>query len=803
MALTDRLLAYYDFEQNFDQEFPAHNLVPPNGNPLTAPAGQLGMARSVSGKINKGIYFDSAPATLWGADAPLFRITGDKTFAFWLKLSPSEAIRYRPLFKESEYGFEINPTTMLVSVLSGSGFFAHTKVLQFDTWYLLILWFDVSTDTAYLRINNEVEQSGIIGPWPPIASAMELVRESQGATIDELGIWDRILTNAEMLELYNHGAGLTYEDITGEAEAASIECPGITCCEDNPYAYVSNTGEGKDYNSACNPAATVEFEPPSGTRLIMPSLVILRTNRDDAVIRYTTDNSDPTDISTEYTTPITIDSPGTVIKARAFVEGCPDGPIAAASYTQNQNAAGFTYVCTTVDRAGIWGIFAADGSPDEPFVLKVVFPSITGVVRFDVQKVDNQGVFNGEMWSTKEFHYPYADEPSKQYRAMPLVIYIGGVQQNIAYQDDYSAAYGDFAAATHTLELQGQAHFHPANTYFKFTMVLADGTSLTTIVDTSCEAVPGPLCPAPGIPTVAAACGPYRIDVTFALTVGTLFKVFRATAFGGPYTEITNGAVATNPQTYQDTAITPGVTYYYYISNIPSLCVDYKNSPVASAMAIRDPIVSLSASPSTINLGDSATLHWSSFFVSGNVTIDQGIGAKPGNAPGSQVVSPVVTTTYTITGVNVCGTTVQAQATVTVIQPATCGLVQPSFVTIDGYTDAMFSAGLCGGLRVGGTVPWNGQFEIREGCYFRPLEISMSFRVNRELNTTPSAPPGNPGVDSRIEMFGGVWTMSVFGWVGTTPTNVWTGTKLTGDTPVGTYTQVSGCASGPATVDIV
>ncbi len=78
-----------------------------------------------------------------------------------------------------------------------------------------------------------------------------------------------------------------------------------------------------------------------------------------------------------------------------------------------------------------------------------------------------------------------------------------------------------------------------------------------------------------------------------------------------------------------------------------------------------DPTVTLSSDPSGINLGESATLTWTSANAD-NVSIDNGIGTV--DPSGSVVVSPTSDTTYTITATGPGGTT-SAQATITVIVP--------------------------------------------------------------------------------------------------------------------------------------
>jgi hypothetical protein len=71
----------------------------------------------------------------------------------------------------------------------------------------------------------------------------------------------------------------------------------------------------------------------------------------------------------------------------------------------------------------------------------------------------------------------------------------------------------------------------------------------------------------------------------------------------------------------------------------------------------------LTASPTTINSGQSTTLSWGSVTNADSASIDQGIGGVA--TPGNMVVSPATTTTYTLTATG-CGGTKTSQVTVTV-----------------------------------------------------------------------------------------------------------------------------------------
>jgi peptidoglycan-associated lipoprotein len=87
--------------------------------------------------------------------------------------------------------------------------------------------------------------------------------------------------------------------------------------------------------------------------------------------------------------------------------------------------------------------------------------------------------------------------------------------------------------------------------------------------------------------------------------------------------------------------------------------------PPAPAPAPARPTVTLQASPSTINKGESSTLSWNSTDAT-QLSIDPGVGAV--TAQGSTPVSPSDTTNYTITATGPGGSA-NATATVTVNAP--------------------------------------------------------------------------------------------------------------------------------------
>jgi chitinase len=105
-------------------------------------------------------------------------------------------------------------------------------------------------------------------------------------------------------------------------------------------AVVSVTGTGcavpGDGPSPPKIVATPRFSPPSGS-YSSDQTVIVDCSTDGAVIHYTTDGTDPTEISSEYDIPIPVSGHGTsmTIKAMALKTGWEASSIITATYTIN------------------------------------------------------------------------------------------------------------------------------------------------------------------------------------------------------------------------------------------------------------------------------------------------------------------------------------------------------------------------------------------------------------------------------------------------------------------------------------
>jgi myo-inositol-hexaphosphate 3-phosphohydrolase/glucose/arabinose dehydrogenase/lysophospholipase L1-like esterase len=172
--------------------------------------------------------------------------------------------------------------------------------------------------------------------------------------------------------------------------------------------------------------------------------------------------------------------------------------------------------------------------------------------------------------------------------------------------------------------------------------------------------------------TTSVTIQPDIVTVTMATVPPGLELLFTTDQRPTPFTReaIVDGPVTISALSPQEMG---GTTYVFdswsdtgtatHNVTIPSTDVTY----TATYVAVPPPptVDSFTASPTTINQGESTTLAWTTTGAS-NVTIDNGVGTGAGD--GNTIVSPATTTTYTLTVTNTAGSD-NATVTVNVIEP--------------------------------------------------------------------------------------------------------------------------------------
>jgi hypothetical protein len=112
--------------------------------------------------------------------------------------------------------FYVYSSNSLVDVLSSSA------TITTGTWYFIVAWFDGAAQTINIQVNNGAVESLNVGLSSLVDVGSNFYVGSRGASattsspnfydglIDEIGLWHRALTTAEILILYNGGAGITF-----------------------------------------------------------------------------------------------------------------------------------------------------------------------------------------------------------------------------------------------------------------------------------------------------------------------------------------------------------------------------------------------------------------------------------------------------------------------------------------------------------------------------------------------------------------------------------------------------------------
>jgi hypothetical protein len=199
------------------------------------------------------------------------------------------------------------------------------------------------------------------------------------------------------------------------------------------------------------------------------------------------------------------------------------------------------------------------------------------------------------------------------------------------------------------------------------TAAIAAVTVTGTAPDTSAPTAPSNL--------AGTAAGQTQIDLTWSASTDNVgvtgYRVYRNGTQVGMLTSTT----------YSDNGLTAGTSYSYTVNAVDaaSNVSGPSNTVSVATQAPPAPTLTFSASPTSITIGQSSTLTWSST----NATSCTGNGFTPGNTSGTQLVSPTVSTTYSVTCSGAGGAlTMSATVTVSAVPTPTVSLsASPTSIT--------------------------------------------------------------------------------------------------------------------------
>lgn len=221
MALIDTLVAYWKMDEASGVRYASHG-----GLHLT----DVNTVRSQAGRINLGtLHSDASQEYLKRADTAALDLSGAFSIAFWLKSIGSSGIDRGVICKGSSYsatlGYNVymagtgGPFDHKIQFSKGNEYMIGTHQFNDNVWRYVVCRFNGgSIMTIY--VNNVLDgydaaKSAAVGN-----SANELRIGARSYTlqggsyldggVDEVAIWNREITVAEMTQLWNGGAGLAY-----------------------------------------------------------------------------------------------------------------------------------------------------------------------------------------------------------------------------------------------------------------------------------------------------------------------------------------------------------------------------------------------------------------------------------------------------------------------------------------------------------------------------------------------------------------------------------------------------------------
>jgi len=234
-ALTDNLISYWSLDDLTD-EVTTNDLTNNNSATFT------------TGKIDNGVDLESGSSqylSITDASQTGLDITGDMSINVWVKFESHggfDAICSKwGTSGQASFIFGYDPGgSKLRFWYNDSGSNDRKAEVSWSpdlaTWYHIVMVFDASAHSTEMFVNGSSIGSGdgtgtsiFSGTSPFNVGSRGTIYYLFDGLIDELGIWDRLLTTSEVISLYGGGNGLAYPlTSNGEEEESGTVASSTT-----------------------------------------------------------------------------------------------------------------------------------------------------------------------------------------------------------------------------------------------------------------------------------------------------------------------------------------------------------------------------------------------------------------------------------------------------------------------------------------------------------------------------------------------------------------------------------------------
>ena len=229
-AVIDNLVAYWSLDEASGNAIDAAT-----GNDLTETVGTIA---STTGRVSTARDFEATETEYFAIADNADLSTGDIDFtiAAWVQLESKPATemdivsKFETSGNQREYRMRyFNTTDRLTWTVDSNGATPVTvswgSAPSTATWYFVVAWHDSVNNVIGISVNDgtpvtSAHTVGVLNGTSPFhigALGRAAATFYWDGLIDEVGLWKKVLTAAEITWLYNAGNGRSYAEIQAEA----------------------------------------------------------------------------------------------------------------------------------------------------------------------------------------------------------------------------------------------------------------------------------------------------------------------------------------------------------------------------------------------------------------------------------------------------------------------------------------------------------------------------------------------------------------------------------------------------------